>query len=1103
MRRLDCVGQGGENIPCALRTLPGATYVWLEERAEPVPQASLREAAIAVSIAGGKLKMSLLKIGRPATLCPSACLAVVLSPALSAVAQTFIGSADLDQIRNGSASSPVSPANWVNGNAGQSNAHYIEGYSVAYRCVITGASLNEHTLDIEWDITHSNKHALDYITNFNRLQPHSPFQHAGGCGPGCAEVIDPTIGVAGPLAGPTTFPIPAPSSAGSPVPGQPTASFNSLPANERAVSIWNGTITNIQYLSEGDLADGSSSSSARITFTANAPTVIIAWGGHIATSTDWGAGNSAAQISGSPYHTRLLGLDGGGGNQDRSLSANAVIFPPSCTISGPSVVCPNSNNTWCAPPVLGQTYLWSVTSNCGASIIGSNTGNCVQVQSCSTCDSSFSVNLTVTNESGDTQCSESIDVEDHDDPVFVNCPPDQTIECGTNLPPCATVTATDACAGTITASCQTGDFIANPNGCGGTVTRTYTATDSCQNSATCTQTFTIVDTTPPNFTAPGPQTFECVSQVPPCPTLSATDSCDTSVAVNCATGPLVGGPCGGTVTRTFTATDDCGNSLVRTQVFTMNDHSAPVIVGCPQDATIQCPSDLPPCPAITAADNCGAVLPVSCSDGPLVGGSCPGTITRTFTATDACGNTGSCTQTFTVSDTTDPVINSCPDDISVPCGVPIPPCEVSLDAFDNCTAIEDLVVMCQDIPSGGEGAPSGGGCAGGLTRIYTVQDECGNSALCEQQIFVEPDEIDPFFIDPVPTLDVCLGLPAFIPTPEVGDNCDPAPTVICTRSDGQPCTDPYFPPGLTNVTFTVTDACGNSASVTIPVNPGCCDVEFRTFNQSYWGGDAALSRIQTLLSAPYGDLVIGKPGTNPAPCSARCKKPAAQAIVTRLPAGSTARKFPNELGNAVISASTLNTNPALPLRDDGTFKNVLLGQTIALALNLRNDLENEDGTLGYVALAPSMVTQKPDGTQTTWTIPQAVLDAMLENNLSVTINDLLELANRALAGRNVAPATLAQINTAVSRVNSMFAGSRLLLDCNCAIGTAAAANASPRDDSLGDLNGDGVVDVTDLLGLLDDMGRSADDADADVNGDGTTDTRDLIDLLGNWGTHVP
>ncbi len=46
--------------------------------------------------------------------------------------------ANLDQIRNGRADSPITPGKWANGNAGSSNAHYVEGFSVPYRVVMTG-----------------------------------------------------------------------------------------------------------------------------------------------------------------------------------------------------------------------------------------------------------------------------------------------------------------------------------------------------------------------------------------------------------------------------------------------------------------------------------------------------------------------------------------------------------------------------------------------------------------------------------------------------------------------------------------------------------------------------------------------------------------------------------------------------------------------------------------------------------------------------------------------------------------------------------------------------------------------------------------------------
>src|SRR5207249_433603 len=73
--------------------------------------------------------------------------------------------ANLDQYRNGSASSPnMTGSNWVNGNAGSSNSHYIEGYSIPYRCVMsylpTGTPI---TITFSYDVTHSSHEAIDYL----------------------------------------------------------------------------------------------------------------------------------------------------------------------------------------------------------------------------------------------------------------------------------------------------------------------------------------------------------------------------------------------------------------------------------------------------------------------------------------------------------------------------------------------------------------------------------------------------------------------------------------------------------------------------------------------------------------------------------------------------------------------------------------------------------------------------------------------------------------------------------------------------------------------------------------------------------------------------
>ncbi len=52
---------------------------------------------------------------------------------------------------------------------------------------------------------------------------------------------------------------------------------------------------------------------------------------------------------------------------------------------------------------------------------------------------------------------------------------------------------------------------------------------------------------------------------------------------------------------------------------------------------------------------------------------------------------------------------------------------------------------------------------------------------------------------------------------------------------------------------------------------------------------------------------------------------------------------------------------------------------------------------------------------------------------------------------------------------------------------------------VGDINGDGVVDVLDLLLVLAAWGPCGNDCPADVNGDGTVDVLDLLEILSHWG----
>ena len=329
-------------------------------------------------------------------------------------------SADLDQVRNGSGTSPISPGNWVNGNAGASNAHYSEGWSIPYRMTVQNVAFDAsapyvasatHELIIEWDIKHSGKHAIDYITHYYNLD--NPSGSHQGTFHHDEEIIDPTIGFAPGVidnAFTMTYPIPAPSSAGSPVANMPTNSFNGLPPLDRVMTIYNGTITSLSYVSQGDLNAAQSATRLKITFIAHKSTVLFAWGGHIAAESDWGEGNGATGVSGSPYHTRLISLDGSGGNQDRSLQSTAVVIPPQCAVSGPSASCADGgplmfNASITNPNGVSVTYSWSLINNsAGAVINGSTTGSSISVNLVGS--GSFEAQVIVTRNGSSSSCSQ-------------------------------------------------------------------------------------------------------------------------------------------------------------------------------------------------------------------------------------------------------------------------------------------------------------------------------------------------------------------------------------------------------------------------------------------------------------------------------------------------------------------------------------------------------------------------------------------------------------------------------------------------------------------------------------------------------------------------
>jgi hypothetical protein len=277
-------------------------------------------------------------------------------------------------------------------------------------------------------------------------------------------------------------------------------------------------------------------------------------------------------------------------------------------------------------------------------------------------------------------------------------------------------------------------------------------------------------------------------------------------------------------------------------------------------------------------------------------------------------------------------------------------------------------------------------------------------------------------------------------------------------TEGEPCC--YTPEGIGSFTAVVISEDGCPSEGCVGMVTYCPTEEYCSLTQGFYGnaggqfnGMTTLELIQSLLASE--PLVVGEDGrqlTIPLE-SAHC-------IIDRLPGGGPSRALPNNLGNKVLGASTCQTNPRLPVfKNSGRFRNNLLSQTITLWLNVHLDptladatllgmfctqaaLAGDDGLLGTDddlldlgsdGVPGCQLISHSDGTCEIfrddpigqYVVPGSVLSAMTGN----TVGDLLDLANRALAGQSTDDASLSQITQAIGAINDGFDECRWIVPC--------------------------------------------------------------------------
>ncbi|MEM1320597.1 MAG: PA14 domain-containing protein, partial [Bacteroidota bacterium] len=236
---------------------------------------------------------------------------------------------------------------------------------------------------------------------------------------------------------------------------------------------------------------------------------------------------------------------------------------------------------------------------------------------------------------------------------------------------------------------------------------------------------------------------------------SATDECDSFVELELSESREEG-TCGENfrLTRSWTATDDCGNQTVETQVLTVGDLEPPVITGVPPDTMIiSCDSIPDTNSSVVITDNCTSAVTITYNE--VGGGGCEYVITRTWTAQDDCNNVTDTSQVLVVRDTTPPVLNGVPADITIACSnIPNAP---TVTASDNCFTAGPVTFTENYIADGCDNNYS-------IERIWSSIDDCGNEARDTQTITVFNTTLPVFAGVPADTILPCG---ASLPTPPI------------------------------------------------------------------------------------------------------------------------------------------------------------------------------------------------------------------------------------------------------------------------------------------------------------------------------------------------
>ncbi|MBL7794708.1 MAG: HYR domain-containing protein [Saprospiraceae bacterium] len=506
----------------------------------------------------------------------------------------------------------------------------------------------------------------------------------------------------------------------------------------------------------------------------------------------------------------------------------------------PTITCPSNMTVTATPPLctaIVNNITWSsVSDNCALQsmvfvVSGATTNFGINDASGSTFNVGLStVTYTVSDACGNpASCSFDVLVDE-------NVPPTAICLSGVGLLLDATCTASLS-PGMIDDgsfdNCQIQSMSVSPNTFNqcGIFPVVLTVIDQSGNSSTCNSSVQVADGIVPTALCSGIGVnldANCVAFITPelvdggsydnCPIQSM--SVNPSVLIGCGVFPV-----------TLTVTDNCGNSS-NCVAMVQTIESVPPDIMCPPNISVECGYNSAPglTGIATATDDCIPAPTVSYTDflnpGPT---PCEGVIERTWLATDFCGNTATCTQFINFADLIVPdalCTGGIGIDLDASCVATVPASLIDVGSSDNCQ-IQSMSV-----------SPASFNQCGTFPVTLTVTDWCGNTSTCASQVQVG----DPFapMITCVPSFSVIAAPPVCttvvngLQWTSLSDNCGtPTITYEVTQATTAIGTGDVsgltFNEGISEITYTATDNCGNTASCTFELEVACAEAEDNCF----------------------------------------------------------------------------------------------------------------------------------------------------------------------------------------------------------------------------------------------------------------------------------